>query len=383
MDRRVVGTIAMPLAHATLDSGVVTAALEAGMGVVLPGQAWRNQLPRDHPKRSGAFATLALHRPQIVLRPDDAMFGATFAERYAADHLDAELNGRASIATTPGHVLDHEGGAGRSNELLLARLTAEEFLARRAWAPAPGQPASARRALYATIVLQGQHAKVPAIIDRLVLDYAALEGISGYWIIAANCTQSGVQLAGYASLALRLQVATGRSAVCSGVGDTHLALLASGVAATCAGLHGMSFTFPPAPLPERDEEDDDESGLGVHVYHRAILGNVGQLGEKGEAARRAIFRNRPCGCGHHPANEPPEGKRATVRHNAWAVSADAGDVVELAVPAAERLLGARAQGASRLRAFLKLSNLKRGFVAVAPAAAAVRAADIASANEQS
>lgn len=373
LDREVVGAIAKPLSHAVQDPALVAGALREEMGVVLPAQAWRNQLPLGHPKRTGTFSSLALHRPGLCLAPDDAPFAVPFAETYAADHVAAELHAGATIATTPGHVLAKECSVGRDNDLELARLAAQEFIARRAWAPAPRQPAAARREIYATIVLQGAHAKVSQIIDWLVNKYSALEDISGYWIIAANCKGSGVQVAAYARLALRLQDATGRPAVVSCVGDAHLALLASGVAATCAGLHGMSFTYPPADLPVR--EDGEEEGLGIFVYHRAVLGNVGKLGVVGEPARQAIFRNLPCPCRHHPADRPPEGKRQIISHNSWAVSADARELSTPAVAAAEAHLARRAQEAKRQRTFLRLSKLKSGFLAVPRAAAELRADD--------
>ncbi|MEA2371599.1 MAG: hypothetical protein QOH12_1993 [Solirubrobacteraceae bacterium] len=316
---------------------------------------------------------LALHRPGLRLSPDEAPFPATFAEAYAADHVSAELNAGATIATTPGHVLTHECATGRENDLQLARLAAEEFTARHAWAPAPGQPTAARREIYATIVLQGEHAKVLATIDWLVQRYSALPDISGYWIVAANCNGSGVQVAGFTRLALRLQRATARPAVVSCVGDAHLALLASGVSATCAGLHGMSFSYPPAELPIA--EDGEEQGLGIFVYHRAVLGNVGKLGVEGEDVRQAIFRNVPCPCGYHPASSPPDGKRQIVAHNSWAVSSDALEFAEPAVQAAEEQLARRAQEARRQRTFLRLGNLKAGFLSAQRAAAEVRAGE--------
>jgi hypothetical protein len=369
-DRRVVGAIAKPLSHAVLDPSLVADALKAGMGVVLPAQAWRNQLPPSHPKRSGAFARLKVHRPGMQLAPDNVL-RAAFAERYAADHLGAELEGGATILTTPGHVLEIEGRNGRQNDLLLARLAAGEFADRRAWSPAPGQ--TGRRELYATIIVQGRHAAVPAVIDWLVSAYADLEGVSGYWIIAVNTTQSGRQLGGYARLALRLQQLTDRPAAVSCVGDGHLAMLASGVAATCAGLHGLSFRHPPAELPEHD--DEEETGLGVHIYHRAVLGNAGPLGGKGQAVRLALFLNRPCICGHHPAAEPPVGKMQIVAHNSWAVSADALEFALPEVAAAEIRLATRVQVAKRERAILKMSALRAGFAAVPREAMRLREQD--------
>jgi hypothetical protein len=371
-DRRVVGAIAKPLAQAALAPGFVSAALTAGLGVVLPAQAWRNQLPLDHPKRAGAFARLRIHRPGLQMAPDEVPLRAGFAERYAADHLAAELEGQATIATTPGHVLEHEGHQGRRSELLLARLTADEFGARRAWSPAPGQ--TGRRVLYATVVLQGHHAAVPGVVEWLVAAYAELEGVSGYWIAAVNTSQSGRQLAGYARLALRLQQVTRRPAVVSCVGDGHLALLASGVAATCAGLHGMSFRYPPAELPEPDNAEE-ETGLGVHTYHGAVLGNAGPLGPAGDELRRALFLNRPCPCGHHPQAQPPLGKTEIVAHNCWSISNDACEFGLPEVAAAEARLAIRAEQAKRQRALLKMSRLRAGFIAVPREAARLRDQD--------
>lgn len=379
LDRRVVGTIAKPLSHTIHDSHQVSQALNAGMGVLLPAQAWRNQLPLDHAKRTGAFRLLDIHRPGLLLEIDAQPLSANFAERYAADHLEAELGAGATIATTPAHVLDFEGGIGRANDLLLARLSAEEFLARRGAAAAPSRPPHEIRELYATVIVQSSEVVQPGALDFLVDSYGNLEGISGYLIIAANCKQTGVQTAAYASLGLRLQEATGRPVITYGLGAAHLALLASGVAATCAGVHGMSFEFPPAEFEDlkederaEDDEDEDETGLGIHTYHPAVLGNVGRLGAEGEAARLAIFSNRPCQCGHHQPEQPPRKKGEIVRHNAYAVSSDARALIASAIPAAERRLLARAQNAERMRSFLKLGKLKRGFFTVADAAEKLR-----------
>jgi hypothetical protein len=257
-------------------------------------------------------------------------------------------------------------------------LSAEEFAARGASAPAPSRPATETRDLYATIVLQGKHAIQPGVIDDLLGRYAYLEGFNGYLVMAANCSQSGAQTAAYASLALRLQELSGRPTLTFGLGDAHLAFLASGVAATCAGTHGMSFAFPPAEFDdleddsEDEDDDDEETGLGIYTYHRAILGNVGRLGAEGEPARLAIFKNRPCDCGHHKRDKPPEKKGEIVRHNAYAVAADAREFTNGAVLSTEKKLLVRAQNAVRMRAFLKLSNLKRGFFFVSAEAARLR-----------
>lgn len=371
-DRRVVGAIAKPLAHAVREQSLIAAALDAGMGVVLPAQGWRNQLPLDHPKRTGRFAHLKVSRPRLQLDPDGGRLRAGFAERYAADDLAGQLEAGATIATTPGHVLESEAGDGRQNELLLARLAAEEFVARRAFSPAPGR--KGQRELYATIIVQGHHAGSYEIIDRLISAYEELEGVSGYWIVAVNTHKSGKQLAGYARLALQLEQLTERPTVTSCVGDAHFALLSSGVAATCAGLHGMSFRNPPEDLPGGGDEDEP-TGLGVHTYHPAVLGNAGPLGAEGDRIRAALFKNRPCPCGHHPADQPPKGKRQITAHNSWAIQSDAREFALPAVGVAEAGLEARAERARKNRRLLGMSPLHPGFKAVRLEASRLREQD--------
>lgn len=371
-DRRVVGAIAKPLAHAVREQPLIAAALDAGMGVVLPAQGWRNQLPLNHLKRNGGFATSKVSRPRLQLDPDGGRLRAGFAERYAADDLAGQLEAGATIATTPGHVLEFEGGDGRQNELLLARLAAEEFVARRASSPAPGR--KGQRELYATIIVQGRHAGSSEIIDWLISAYADLEVVSGFWIVAVNTHKSGAQLAGYARLALQLEKFTERPTVTSCVGDAHFALLASGVAATCAGLHGMSFRYPPDELPSGGDEDEP-TGFGVHTYHPAVLGNAGPLGAEGDRIRGALFKNRPCPCGHHPADQPPKGKTQIIAHNSWAIQADAHEFALPAVGVAEAGLGARAELARGNRRLLGMSPLHAGFKAVRLEASRLREQD--------
>lgn len=367
-DRRVVGAIAKPLAHARADSRMISAALDAGMGVVLPGESWRNQLPRGHKKRTGAFAQLASCRPGMKVDPEARRFPASFAERLAVDNIDEQLRAGATLATTAAHVHEYEAGEGRQNDLLLARLSADEFAARRAFAPAPGR--TGRRELYATLIVQGMHAADPRTIDWLASAYAELEGFDGYWILAANTTRSAKQLRGYTRLALQLEWLSDRPTVLSGVGDPHLAFLASGLAATCAGLYGMNFKFPAEEL-----DSDDENGptpLAVHTYHRDLLGNAGPLGLEGDALRAALFHNRPCGCPHHKPDRPPLGRSAIIRHNSWCIQADAHAFAAPAVPAAEAHLSDRLADAARNRSFHGLTPLATGFAAIAREAARLR-----------
>jgi hypothetical protein len=315
---------------------------------------------------------LKVSRPRLQLDPDAGRLRAGFAEQYAVDDFEGQLEAGATIATTAGHVLEVEGREGRQNELLLARLASAEFVARRAFSPSPGR--SGRRDLYATIIVQGHHAASVEIIDALISDYAELEDIGGYWIVAVNTHKSGRQLAGYARLALQLEHVTDRPSVTSCVGDAHFALLASGVAATCAGLHGMSFRYPPQELP-RGADDDESTGIGVHTYHPAVLGNAGPLGADGDRIRAALFKNAPCPCGQHPSPQPPKGRMQTIAHNSRVIQTDARTFALPAVGVAEARLIARADRARAIRRLIGMSPLHAGFRTVPIEASNLRGQD--------
>jgi hypothetical protein len=374
-DRRVVGAIAKPLKDARADSGLISDALAAGMGVVLPGETWRNQLPKGHEKRQGAFAQLASHRPGLQIDPSAKRFRAAFAETLAFDNLEEQLRAGATIATTAAHAHEREGADGRQNDLQLARLTSEEFADGGRSAPAPGQ--TGRRELYATLIVQGVHVAQPAIVEWLVGAYAQLEGIDGYWIVAANTSKSGKQLSGYLCLALELERLSERPTVMSGVGDPHLAFLASGVAATCAGLYGMNFRFPPDELSAQKKADEEKPRLAVHTYHCGLLGNAGPHGSEGDEIRKALFTNDPCACPHHSHDVPPIGRTQIIAHNSWCVQSDAFDFAAPAVSAAEASLQQRITHAVRRRGFYGLSPLPTGFAAVGVEAARLRAGESA------
>jgi hypothetical protein len=371
-DRRVVGAIAKPLLHARADSQMIARALDTGMGVVLPGEVWRNQLPKKHPKRTGAFSQLASHQPSLQIDPEAGRFRARFAETLSSDNLNDQLAAGATLATTGAHVHEREAGDGRQNDLLLARLGAEDFADRRGFVPAPGR--QGRRELYATLIVQGRHAADPKTIEWLVSAYADLEGIDGYWLVAANTSKSGRQLRGFLRLALELERLTARPTVISGVGDPHLAFLASGVAATCAGLYGMNFKFPPEEFPQQ-EDDEEETPFAVHTYHPTLLGNAGQFGDDGNEIREALFANRPCDCPYHEPTRPPSGRRQTVAHNSWCIQEDALTFATPSVIAAESALAERIEAARRDRAFYGLGGLPTGFAAVAIEAASLRERD--------
>lgn len=137
---------------------------------------------------------------------------------------------------------------------------------RQGWRPPAQTPDAPRRELYATLAVKGTH--LPATWSQLVDLYAGLR-VDGFWITVFRAGDSGVQLAALANLALALQERSRRPVMVSGIGSLHEALLTSGVAATCAGLHGMRPEFPPQQI-----DSDEVDGIAVQIYHPAILGVV-------------------------------------------------------------------------------------------------------------
>ena len=360
LDRRIVGSIAVPLRHAARQTGLIADALKAGLGMVSPPQSYLNQcVPGERPS---GFDDLTLART-VALDPSRQRWSDSAIIDYAEDTLDAQLSVGATLALTPAHVLEEDGGHARDQELHLARATVASWTARQGWRPPPQHPGARPRELYASIVVQGREVEgaTPALIDA----YAGLE-VAGYWLVVMNAGRSKTQIAGVARLALGLQQRSGRPVVVTGIGDVHLALLASGVAAVCAGLHGMRATFPPEQI------DNAEDGVAVHIFHPAILSSL-PLGERYAPARRRLFSQRPCRCGAHPASEPPVGRAATIAHNRYQLQHEALEAASMDPVIAESRLLARASRASTLRRELQLGPLAAGWMGVADAARDLRA----------
>lgn len=356
VDRSVANTIALPLQHAAAAAAVVEHALALGMGVALPGQAWLNQLPAA--ERGPGFAALpyALRAP---LDPDTTRLSDTAVRAYAEAFVEAQLLAGASLVTTPAHVVG--SAAGRAQDVALAHAAVETWFERQGWHPPPARPFDPPRALFATLAVRGSQAAATAA--ELVDEYAELP-VEGYWLVVLNGGSSSRQLAGIARLALGLQERTDRPVAVNGVAGVHAALLASGVAAVCAGPEPLRPAFPPVV----DAEDD------IPIYHPSILTTI-PLGAGYEAVRNRLFALQPCACGHHVAERPPASREAVRAHNTACLTNEARDVTFMAPVIDEQRLAARVQRADRVRRSLGLSDLPQGWTAVARTAQALRAGE--------
>lgn len=355
MDRSVVGAIAKPLVHAKADSRAIATALNAGLGVALPGEAWRNQLDVGHQKRSEAFQRLAF--AQAGRLDTRKSWSASFVSDYAANHVDAQLSAGATLVTSAAHVHHAENGQGRANDLALADAAVDEFRARGAhhplredWAP---------RAIFASIMVQGAH--LPDAVENLIDQYAAVEG-DGYWIVVVNTRGTAKETRASAALAFGLEARTDRPAVVSCVGRPHPAFLAHGLAGVCAGHQRGAFTYPPI-VWEKPDDDDEDFGIGVFTYHAQIRGATA-FNKKGKKVLKALFERWPCPCGSHPRALPPRSNAEKQAHNQYWLEREA---VELCLqPIADRaqiLDGWLASGAEARRD-LGIGNLHPGWRAV-------------------
>jgi hypothetical protein len=373
LDRDVTGALALPLRRAVVQGALIARAREEEMGIVLPGQAWMNQLPPD--ARAGGFAALPFAQPGAIDVEGQRMSPGALAD-YAESFLDAQLAAGATLVTTPAHVFEQELGHGREQDLALAQASIAAWNERQAWRPPPQHPDDPPRELHACIAVRGAHLGAEAAsaaagpgadaAARLVDLYAELD-VSGYWVVVFDASDSGAESAGLAELALGLQAASGRPVTVSGVASLHVALLASGVAATCTGVDGMRPSFPPRAI-----DGDEVVGIGVPVFHPAILGSV-PLGPEHDETRTWLFAAHPCRCGEHTPYEPPRGRRQTVHHNSWCLAAEARDATRLLPLLDERRLAGRIRRATAIRARLDLPALEPGWSAVASAAHALRA----------
>jgi hypothetical protein len=345
LDPSVTSGVAKRLVHARAGSAFISQAAGAGLITVLPGEAWRNQLDPEDPQRQRlkplGYMLDGSFDPSVSM-------SSVLAGDYSASFVDAQIAHGATLVGTPGHVHDAECGAGRLNDLQLAEAAIREWESRQAGAPRSDGRAAG---IFATLMVRASALASDEIIDWLVANYLGLR-VDGFWISVVNCGEGLGQLRGAVRLGLGLQ-SDGRFAVLSGVGHVHSAALARGLAATCAGHHGMKPRFPLEPMPDSDE------GMGVAVYHPEILG-CAPLGQRWAAAEHALFGIRPCACGHHPAGEAPV-KGAKRRHNLAVLQDEARRAIAVAPDNAPRVFGPRVRTATTLRRQLKLGKVKPGW----------------------
>lgn len=355
LDRRVTNTIAKPLVFAASSEDFITEAQSAGLGLVLPGEPWRNQLPIGHPKRGGAFKDLK-YALKNQLHIGAAPLSDTFIADFSGRYLEQQLTGRATLTTTPGHVHDVERGVGRDNDLALAEAMSKDFLGRKAHRPASEGGLS--RTLYASVFVQGRH--LVGAVSSLIDDYARIR-VAGYWIVVINSTGTRQELAAVSDLVVGLEERTGRPSVVSGAGAAHLTLPPYGAAATCTGLNGVNFAYPPpdwAALKRKRAQANSnkkDKGIAIQPWHCEALANL-PLGPEWAEHRAELFRRWPCHCGAHEPDRPPTHSEVRT-HNLICGQRDAAGIFLPTADAARAELTRRVSDADAVRAAVKMTRL--------------------------
>jgi hypothetical protein len=355
LDRRVTNTIAKPLVFAKSSEDFIAEAHDSGLGVVLPGEAWRNQLPIGHPKRAGAFKDMQ-YALKDQLDISAAPLSPDFVAEFSGHYLEEQLTARATLTTTPGHVHDIEGGVGRENDLALAEAMSKDFLSRRAHHPVGEGGLS--RTLFASIFVHGRLLidAVPSLIDA----YASIR-VGGYWVVVVNCSGTRQELAAVSDLVVGLEARTGRPSVVSGAGPAQLTLPPYGAAATCTGVNGVGFSYPPPDWAEvkrkraQTKGNKKDPGIAVPQWHREALANL-PLGPKWAERRAELFRRWPCDCGAHERDQPPAPSEVRT-HNLICGQRDAAGIFLPAADAGRAELARRINEASAVRAAAGMTRL--------------------------
>jgi len=315
----VVGTVAMRLPNAARNIGALRKARrELGFGVAFDTEAWRNQCRQDHVYRREAFQSLGYDSRDVfgTERIDiETALSDSLVATYADAHLRAQVAIDPTIFQTPGHVSPTR--AALDNDVRLAEATIELVNRRALREPAAGDPHERPRSLFASICVTAEELGLERI--REITGRYSMLDVDGYWVWAVNFEPYGVRAEMMLRLVLALQEASGLPACPGGLGNLWQAGLARGAAGAINGPDRGAVEFspeqaPPEPRDPSDEEDQD--GRRIHTYHGAILGML-PFGEDGDKALAKTFVRNVCGCGHHPADIPPRGRRQTVAHNQW------------------------------------------------------------------
>jgi hypothetical protein len=300
--------VALALAGAGRNRKALELARERGLRPAFDPEPWRNQLEPDHPKRAGTFSKLPYALADTTIWDPATPLAPSEVDEVPHAWLESQIAVGGLDLLIPGHVYPGVGGPARRNDLTLAR-RALELAENQMLAIRPSDDADRTITVQVNVLLANTE---PLELERLADAYAEL-GAERYWINAVNFTGSIKQFALLRGLTGRLKQKTGAEITLAGLGRLWPGALIEGADCVCFGYQRSAFPFPPANLAEELDEDD---GLGVHVYHPAVMGAI-RLGDEGEWTRQFLFQRFPCRCGHHEPQEPPDRKPAQILHNAW------------------------------------------------------------------
>lgn len=355
--------------HEATNGQIALLTRSRGMGLALAPENWRNQLGPGAHHRPQSFAALG-HSLRTAFDPNRDRFDRHALVGYSHATVDSQIDRRATLIATPGHVVDDEAVLGRSTDLQLAEAASNYFFEQRLDEPAPGDEHSLARVLYATIIVTPKDL-TQAIIWKLIRSYAELR-VDGYWVWVNGLDFTGPQARNAALLCLGLEAETDRPVMLSGARHLHMAFLAAGLAATSVGpAEATRFVYPPAAPPAPDEQGGRPRRLPV--FHGKTLYSFGPRKQgKWAGLLREAFETYECDCGHHEPTRSPSNNAETKRHTTALNLRHAGELSVSADP--QSWLDLKLAAAQEARRRLGLRQLEPGWRNVGSVPAEIAAA---------
>lgn len=359
-----IGAVATSIIGAAHLDNTMTVVRNHGLGVFIDTEAWRTQLEPDDPRRIEEFRRRGLDWLAERFVPSRSHLSQADRNDIVARHRDAQVGGGGTLLVSPCHRVQEGTPLSQGRRLDLALAGDFVALARQSGATQPTPQMALPRRVAVSLAVDARKLE-PELIAQLVAAYREIEA-DLFWIWVWNFDPNGKQYRRVRSLCDLLQHESARPCVVGGIGRLWEAALRNQAAAICQGWGRNELKFPPAALPEvvNGGDEDNDSGWGVHVFHPAIRGTTA-LGVEAERPLRILFRESPCPCGHHPADQVPNGQRERHFHNCyWAEQLSVAAVRdEPQITTAE--LAEIVTSANRLRASLGLSPLSTGWAAAA------------------
>jgi hypothetical protein len=313
-----IGAIATSIRGAAHLENTISVVGEHGLGVFVDTEAWRTQLEPDDPARAEEFRRVGLDwTPNRRFVPSEATVSGADRNQIVASHRDTQVSAGGTLLVSPCHRVRETAPLSRGRRLDIALAHDFTALARSSGGAHPTPQGGLPRSVAVALAVDARTLE-PKVIEELIAGYREVDA-DLFWIWVWNFDPNGKQYGRVRSLAGGLQNASQTPCLLGGIGGLYEAALRNQVAAVCQGWGRSQLKFPPPDPPEVVEDEDEDAGWGVHVFHPGILGTtkigVDKHGVDNEAPLRRLFRLQPCHCRHHRPDEVPAAQPDRHAHN--------------------------------------------------------------------
>jgi hypothetical protein len=335
-----------------------------GLGVLIDPDTWRNQWPpEDRPVNFQKARFASTHALDFRRRP----LSAAEEDAYVRATLEEEVAARASIFVPPYHVAGGPACLIRGLDLRLARRTVARVRSLRLNEPRNSDPFPRAGQVFVCICVGAADLLDPVARQMLAHLYAPVDA-DGYLLKVVGLSEHTreTHVRAVADLAFTLKLLTGRAVVLGGGKNLAYAFVGAGLDAAMLGI-GEGEVFAPGSRAR--------GGGARPVYHAGILRSVHTRGASAVAIYRAeiLFARRPCDCGHHRRDQPPQGQRERKLHTLSERLRDFNTASSWSESEARPRLARRVAAANRLAARRGYPALPGSFLVVAEQAELTRA----------